>query len=243
MKKIVGLLALFGILTGILAGCGATPEPTEPPPTQTPWIVVITSTAIPTGVTEVLPTQTPQVVATPTVAKPPTSTPTKAASGAAPSPEVTPLSPTAAVGPTQTAAPRPTNTSEPLAYTHPAPVLLDPPMNRPVSWNSTVLLKWSSVGDLAADEYYYLHLDRPPMTAGMTYYGDYVFTKETEYRLEGSFLAPFHPPAGQGQAVVYWWVSVVRKTGEDQNGKPIGVDVSLPSGKWTLILDPKPEGK
>jgi hypothetical protein len=116
-------------------------------------------------------------------------------------------------------------------------------MNRPVAWKSTLILKWSSVGDLAADEYYYLHLDRPPTTPGMEYYGDYVFTKETEFTLETSFLAPFHPPAVEGQAVVYWWVSVVRQTGEDQSGKPIGVDISLPSDKWTLILDPKPEGK
>ena len=43
--------------------------------------------------------------------------------------------------------------------------------------------------------------------------------------LRSAFLAPFHLPSEQGQAEVYWWVRVVRKTGEDENGKPVGVDI------------------
>jgi hypothetical protein len=146
------------------------------------------------------------------------------------------------VKPTQATAPKPTVTPESVAYEYPAPVLLKPPVDQPVSWRSTVLVQWSPVGTLAAGEYYHLRVYRPT-TPGLEDYGDYVFTKQTEYRLERTFLAPFHPPAGGGQAVVYWWVSVVRKTGEDQNGKPIGIEISLPSDKWTLVLDPKPEGQ
>ncbi len=104
-----------------------------------------------------------------------------------------------------------------------------------------MLLEWTSVGELAEDEYYHVHLERPPKTVGEEWWGDYVYTKETSYLAEGAFLAPFHLPEVQGQAVVYWWVRAVRKTGEDENGKPIGIDISLPSEKWALILDPKPE--
>jgi hypothetical protein len=35
----------------------------------------------------------------------------------------------------------------------------------------------------------------------------------------------------------------VRKTGEDDAGKPVGVDLSMPSEERTLILEPKPEGR
>jgi hypothetical protein len=118
--------------------------------------------------------------------------------------------------------------------------LLDPPSGQLVPWKSNVLLKWNSVGQLAEDEYYHLHLDRPPMTAAMPYYGDYVYLKENQFLLEGPFLAAFCPPAVQGQAVVYWWVRVVRKTGVDEAGKPVGVDLSLPSEKRTLVVEPKP---
>jgi hypothetical protein len=110
-----------------------------------------------------------------------------------------------------------------------------------VPWKGNALLKWSSVGQLAADEYYHLHLDRPPMTTAMSYYGDYVYLKDNQFLLDGSFLAAFRPPAVQGQAVVYWWVWVVRKTGVDETGKPIGQDISLPSEKRTLVVDPKPK--
>jgi hypothetical protein len=124
---------------------------------------------------------------------------------------------------------------------YPAPGLLEPSNNQPVPWQSTVLLKWESVGDLAADEYYHLHLERPPKTDGQQWYGDYVYLKETEFLIEGAFLAPFHLPSDQGHGVVYWWVRVVRKTGEDENGKPLGVDISPPSEKRTFITEPKPE--
>jgi hypothetical protein len=101
--------------------------------------------------------------------------------------------------------------------------------------------KWVSVGELAADEFYVLELYRPART-GLDAYGDYFYVKETEYVWEGSAKDPFHPPAGQGDAVVEWWVRVVHKTGEDSSGKAIGIDISAPSEKRTLILRPKSEG-
>ncbi len=106
-----------------------------------------------------------------------------------------------------------------------------------------MLLAWTPVDGLAEDEYYRVEFDRPPTTEGMEPYGDYVFVKDNEYLWEKAALAPFHPPEVQGDAVVYWWVRVVRKTGEDENGKPLGIDISQPSEKWSLILEPKPDGQ
>jgi hypothetical protein len=123
---------------------------------------------------------------------------------------------------------------------YPPPVLLEPPQRQPVSWGSTALLIWSPVGELEEDEYYHVHLERRPVAVGQEWYGDYVYTKETQFRAEVGFLAPFHPPANTGEATVYWWVRVVQKTGQDENGKPMGVDISPYSEERTLILDPKP---
>ena len=54
-----------------------------------------------------------------------------------------------------------------------------------------MLLRWTSVGELAGDEYYRLEFDRPPTTEGMVPYGDYVYLKDTEYLWEKAALAPF----------------------------------------------------
>jgi hypothetical protein len=240
MTRLLALISLVA-LAGVLLGCGATPEPTEPPPTQTPWIVVVTATPGPERVADLQPTQTPWiVVATPTRGSQATATSTTTA-GETENPTSTPE----AVQTTST-APSPTSTraeSAPAELKYPAPALLEPPRDRPVSWKSTVLLKWSSVGNLASDEYYHLHLERRPDAEGQDWYGDYVYTKDTQFLAEVAFLAPFHPPHEYGQGTVYWWVRVVRKTGEDRNGKPLGVNIGEFSGEWTLILDPKPEGE
>ena len=242
MNKLLSAIVVLCALAGLLAGCGSTPEPTVPPPTQTPWIVVVTATPGVGDVAQVQPTQTPWIiVATPTptrgAAAPETETPT------ATSPT---QSPTTAPKPTQTKAatsepPAPTDTPDASDLVYPPPALLDPPNERPVGWESTVTLKWSSVGDLAEDEYYHLHMERRPATEGEDWYGDYVYTKDTSYLAEGAFLAPFHPPGDYGESTVYWWVRVVRKTGEDENGKPTGVDIGAHSEERTLRLDPKPD--
>ena len=240
MKKLVPVLVTLCALAALLAGCGSTPEPTVPPPTQTPWIVVVTATPGAGDVAQVQPTQTPWIIiATPTPtrgAAPATVTPTAA------SPTQSPTAPK----PTQTKAatskpPTPTNTPDASDLIYPPPALLDPPNGRPVSWQSTVILEWSSVGDLAEDEYYHLHMERRPATEGEDWYGDYVYTKDTSYLAEGDFLAPFHPPVDRGEATVYWWVRVVRKTGEDKDGKPTGVDIGAHSEERTLRLEPKPD--
>jgi hypothetical protein len=241
MRQLLLVLVALSALVGALAGCGATPEPTEPPPTQTPWIVIITATAGSEEAAQVLPTQTPWIiVATPTPAS-------KAKAKATEAPAASPTeSPAAVEEPTEETAPTleppaPTDTPSAEDLRYPPPALLEPPDGRPVSWKNTVLLKWSSVGELAEDEYYHLHLERRPEAEGQEWYGDYVYTKENEHLAEAEFLAPFHPPAEYEKGMVYWWVRVVRKTGEDKNGKPVGVDISARSEERTLTLDAKPE--
>lgn len=235
MKHILALT----LSLALLAGCGGTPVATEPPPTQTPWIVVVTSTPAGLGTGEVQPTATGQT----TPASRATATRGPATSTPNPSQLPTSLPPaTSAVtaGPQIEISRVPTEIPLTGVMLYPPPSLLEPPQNQPVAWGSTMLLQWSSVGELAEDQYYHVHLERRPKTAGQEWYGDYVFTKETQLRAEVPFLAPFHPSIEHGQATVYWWVWVVQKTGEDENGKPIGVDISPYSEERTLILDPKP---
>ena len=221
--RVIGWCVMIGAAVAIV-GCGPAVEPTQPPPTQTPWIVVVTATPAPDGVagcvTSACPTQTPWiVVATPTARRA-----TASATGQA-----------AARTP---AASRPT--PAPAAVKYPAPALAEPPPGQQVAWRRVVLFQWTSVGKLAEDEFYHLHLERRPRVTGQSWYGDYVLTRDTQFRADETFLAPFHPPAAEGIGTVYWWVRVVRKTGVDQDGKPVGVDVSMSSEERTLLVDPKP---
>lgn len=243
LRSMVGAGAAL-VALALLVGCGTTPQPTEPPPTQTPWVVIVTSTAGATQEAATAPARQPTAAATEPA---PTRTPAPAGTAAAtatlqaaetPSPTATATA--AAAG--ATSAPRPTNTRGAATLKYPPPVLLEPPANRPVSWDSTVLMIWAPVGELAEDEYYHVHMERRPRTAQEPWYGDYVYTKDSQFLAEGAFLAPFHPAQEHGHGIVYWWVRVVRKTGEDQNGKPIGIDISPSSEERTLILEPKPEG-
>ena len=233
------LVLLGGALVAVLAACGTTPEPTSPPPTQTPWIIVVTATPGEGLVADLQPTQTPWIiVATPTPRQGRSPAATESATASAT--VSTEGSDTSTPMPTPTATPAPTRTRAATELKYPPPGLLEPPEDRPVSWKSTVVLEWSSVGQLASDEYYHLHLERRPGTAQEPWYGDYVFTKDTRYVVGGTFLDPFHPSAEHGAGEVYWWVRVVRKTGEGSDGKPLGIDLSPPSEERTLILEPKP---
>lgn len=247
IKVLPGTVILLAVLAGLLAACGTTPEPTEPPPTQTPRIVIVTTTPCAQEVAGIQPTQTPWIiVATPTPVKKANATATKESSQATVAAKTTSGSsetsePEQTKPSSSTSTAMPAETPDPSAFKYPPPVLLDPPENQPVGWRDSILLKWSSIGELAEDEYYHVHVERPPKTEGEQWYGDYVYTKDVEQLLEGAFLAPFHPPADQGHGIVYWWVRVVRKTGEDYSGKPVGIDISPHSERRTFISEPKPE--
>lgn len=235
MKQILALT----LCLALLAACGGTPVATDPPPTQTPWIVVVTSTPALQEASEASPAATVPSASTPR------ATATRRAGGATPSPAVTEASVLPATSGV-TAEPQievnqvPTEAPLTRVMIYPPPSLLDPPQDQPVSWGSTMLLQWTSVGELDEDEYYHVHMERRPMTDGQEWYGDYVFTKESRFLADVPFLAPFHHSTEHGQATVYWWVWVVQKTGEDEDGKPIGMDISPYSEERTMILEPKP---
>jgi hypothetical protein len=263
-RKLLVALLLLGAVTGIVAGCGTSAEPTVLPLTQTPWIIVVTATpgreSVATAqrtqtprvivvtatpgkaqVAEVLPTQTPWiVVATPTSDRGAKPTSTDATPRATASAGET-IQPTATATPGQATPPKPTRTPAPDASIYPPPTLREPPEGARVQWRAELTLEWEPVGELAEDEYYRVDLHRPSETEGLSEYGDSVLSKEPIAVFRHSFLAAFHPPEVQGDAEVEWWVRVVRKTGEDENGKPVSQDLGAPSGKRTLIFDPKPD--
>jgi hypothetical protein len=246
MRSSVFLLLVAGALTIALTGCGATPEPTPAPPSQTPWIIVVTATPGAEEAVEAQPTQTPWIiVATPTGSGAAKPAPTKAKATVTgepegQAPEQATTEPTASDTASPTAKPpAPTRTTSPSALKYPAPELEEPPDTYHVSWRSTVLLEWTSVADLDADEYYHVHIERPPTSEAVGWWGDYVYTKDTELLVEQAFLVPFHLAEEHGAAAGYWWVRVVRKTGEDDSGKPVGVDVSPPSERRILIFEPR----
>lgn len=199
-----------------------------PQPTQTPWIIVATPTPTPMPAALVSPTRTAAM---------PTAKATQTATATA--------SPGATVTTTATQTPMlpaPTITSRPTATPkYAAPVLLEPPNEVSISWGYKVLLIWQPVGDLTEDEYYCVHLDAYRESDRAPWYGDYAFTKDSSFLVGDAFLAPFHPPQLQGRAMVYWWVSIVRKTGQDQSGKPVGVEISPPSAKRLFVTESKPE--
>jgi hypothetical protein len=197
-----------------------------PQPTQTPWIIVATPTPVPTASvsrTRAAVTPTVDVTENP-MAKP----------GATTTPGTTATQAPTRAAPTLT--PRPSATPK-----YAAPILSEPPYGVSISWSYKALLMWQPVGDLAEDEYYCVRLDAYRESDQSPWYGDYVFTKDSSFLAGDAFLAPFHPPESQGRANVYWWVSLVRKTGEDQAGKPVGVEISPPSDKWLFVAEPKPE--
>jgi hypothetical protein len=128
------------------------------------------------------------------------------------------------------------------AIKYPAPDLPGPPDAYPLGWKAGIVLKWRPGGQLAEDEFYHVHLEACRQMDGSHWYGVCVSTKDTTLEIEPGFLDPFHPPNQDGFAEVEWWVHVVRKTGEDEHGKPQGVALGHPSQRWTFIAEPKPGG-
>jgi hypothetical protein len=249
MKRWLPAVLALILTLALLNACGSTPTATAPAPsataqaivvtelvtlplqpTQTPWIIVATPTPVPTASvsrTRAAVTPTVDVTENP-MAKPGATTTTTTTPGT--------TATQAPARPAPTLTPRPSATPK-----YSAPILSEPPYGVSISWSYKALLIWQPVGDLAEDEYYCVRLDAYRESDQSPWYGDYVFTKDSSFLAGDAFLAPFHPPESQGRANVYWWVSVVRKTGEDQAGKPVGVEISPPSDKWLFVAEPKPE--
>jgi hypothetical protein len=140
-----------------------------------------------------------------------------------------------------TIAATPTSTSAPTSVAaYPAPVLREPQDDAPFSWGSAVIFEWEPAGSLKSDEYYVVQLEAALEVTGAFWYGDQFYTQDTQLALVDAAIAPFHPPSGSGKALVSWWVRVVRKVGEDENGKPIAEDIGEPSSKRVFVTEPKP---
>jgi hypothetical protein len=240
MKRwpLAALVGALAVMLAVLSACGSTPAPCTPAPTQTPWIIIVTATPEPGEMTPPLqPTPTTEAAVAPTKAA---ATPTVQATKTATARQGITATPTQ-VQPQPTSTPTPTATHKPAAYKYPAPLLLEPPDGTSFAWRIEVLLEWQSVGALAEDEYYFVELQAFRESDGMLWHGDYVYVKDAFFSTPRPFIDTFHPPASDGPARVYWWVSVARKTGEDQFGKPVGIQISPPSEKRYFVVEGKPD--
>jgi hypothetical protein len=196
----------------------ASPEPSLTP-TLTP-----SPTPSPMPTDTALPSPTPTVVPT----TPPTDTPV-------PLPTDTPV-PTRR--PTNT--PRPTarpNTPTPPNPQYPAPVLVAPPNGTAFTEGDQIVLAWQSVGQLPSDIYYvptvsYSH-------NGQTWLDETPWLKTLNWAVsEHGYLVDL-----SDDGLFQWSVQVMRQTGVDGNGRPIGTPVSPPSEARSFLWTPSGPGK
>jgi hypothetical protein len=130
----------------------------------------------------------------------------------------------AAADPPQPATAPPAPTETPTATTAPitlaAPQLVSPSDGQTFGSNDTITLNWGAVPNLPADAYYvgtlaYTHL-------GATWYDEVPWTRETSWILsEHRYLLDL---ADHG--LMTWSVQVTAKTGEDEEGNPLGTAIS-----------------
>jgi hypothetical protein len=189
-----------------------------PPPSLTP---TPTFTYTPPPTTTNTPTWTPEPTSTSTPTPTPTPTPTNT-----PVPTSTPV-PTATSTPTPTPTRRrvvvPTTRPSPTPTLFPAPRLISPQSGQIFSAGEEIVLRWESVGPLANNAYYriqvaYLHF-------GETWYDDTPWTKSTSWALsDHAYLVEDTSLSDDDR--FHWAVQVMRKTGNDADGKPTGVPAS-----------------
>ena len=183
------------------------------------------------------PTDTP---APPTEAPPPTATPqpteTPAPTNtAAPTNTVAPTATrliaeatTAPTAPAQAAAP-----GTPIALArYPAPTLLGVPDKTTLQGKAATLLNWTSVGVLAADEYYVVRISTTRDGKTVTEEG---WTKATGWRLPESLLPT---DKATTKAVYTWDVTVRRATERTPDGKQSGPAISPTSPVYEFTWTP-----
>jgi hypothetical protein len=148
-----------------------------------------------------------------TATRAPTQTPTDAPS----------LAPTATSPPPAPSEPAATGTELP------APELLAPEDRQDFQPDAEIVLSWEPVGELPADAFYvvsvaYLHL-------GETWFDDVPWTRDTSWTLsEHDYLKDL-----SDNDEYRWSVRVMRQTGTDAGGKPVGVPLS-PSSEERLVI-------
>lgn len=146
---------------------------------------------------------------------PPTTLPIN--ESAAPAP--TRIPPTSTVSTTATAT-----AQRPLL---PAPLLLAPDSGQSFGARGPLQFSWSSERALAEDEYFVITIAYPHQ--GTTW-------NDVHWVKERSFVPPAYL-AGliTGDRRCQWWVVVMRQTGKGADELPVGVAVSLPSEKRSLV--------
>ena len=202
------------------------PEEVEPSHSPAPTETLSpTSTSLPTDTppaTETIePTKT-QLPATPTasVTRPASPTATKQATAVPSTPEPTRAAASASPAPADRAV-------------HPAPDLAEPQDGATYSGcKEQITFRWTSVGDLAEDEYYALSIDHNLGT-------DEIWTKKADWSIQDidpfmdkshNYLCSLKPTA--------WYVLVKRQTGASSEGQPSGPARGAVSQKRTITWAP-----
>jgi hypothetical protein len=107
--------------------------------------------------------------------------------------------------------------------------LLAPPDRQDFQPNAEIVLTWESVGELPADAFYmvsvaYVHL-------GEIWFDDVPWSKDTSWTLtQHTYLRDL-----SDNDEFRWSVQVVRQTGTDDGGKPVGVPLS-PKSEERLVI-------
>ena len=194
----------------------ATDAPTDAP-TGVP-------TDVPTSAPTEVPTETPAPAATFTPLPPPTSTPTRAPTA------VSTRTPTRAPSPTKPPV-KPANTATKAATQFSAPKLSSPADGSKFAVGDKIVLSWQSVGNLPADGYYEIVVAYSPASdPSQTWHDETPWTKETRWTLsEHSYL-----PGLSADGKFRWSVRVMRKTGQNAQGRPTGTALSPMSATRTL---------
>jgi serine/threonine protein kinase len=133
--------------------------------------------------------------------------------------------------PTRTPTRRPpTSTPEPAAsgQEYPAPILAGPADGAVFTSDQRVELSWRPVGQLADEEHYKITVAYAHQ--GQTWYDEVPWTRDTNWLLsEHRYLLDL---CDDGR--YRWSVQIVRRTGVDADGKPVGTPLSPASEERTL---------
>ncbi|MHB1294705.1 MAG: DUF4352 domain-containing protein [Anaerolineae bacterium] len=166
---------------------------------------------LPTAPATTLPTALPTRTSTATATLAPTEIVTVAPSA---TPTVT-STPTPGARPTRPTPTR-TPTATATAISFAAPSLRSPEDGKRFAPGDRIVLQWESVGNLPADTFYAITVAYPH--GNQTWYDDAPWVKETQWTL--SDHAYLRDLADGG--LLRWSIQVMRKTGTDADGNPIG---------------------
>jgi hypothetical protein len=113
---------------------------------------------------------------------------------------------------------------EPLPQLLPTPHLITPTLGAHfVGIQRPIVLKWQPLKELAQDEYYRVDIQFNYDESSPLYR---YATRQTQFNLPDKLYSQ------PNCRIFNWQVTLMRKTGEDQNGQPVGDPLSYPSLYW-----------